>query len=199
MEVQLENLINRIKDEGIRTAEERAEIIVRDAEEKAARIIADARQEADNLIKKGESDAARREASGRESLKQAHRDTLIALRSEITALLDGIVKSEAARALQGDSLADIITSVIKNWKPENSGSFDLILPESDASHLQAALRSALAEKMKQGIEIKPSGDLKAGFRISGKDGEWFYDFTDEELAEVLSARLSGSVVKAMEG
>jgi V/A-type H+-transporting ATPase subunit E len=199
MEVQLEDLIKRIKDEGIRSADEKGEAIIREAEQKASAIIEKARKDASELSRKAEADAARMEATGREALKQAARDTLISLRSEIVGMLDNLLKTETGKALRGESLKDAIVSVVRNWKPDQTGMMNIVIPAAEASALESSLRSALAEEMKKGMEIKPSPELKAGFRISAKNGEWFYDFTDEELSAVLTGHLSASLAKILAG
>jgi V/A-type H+-transporting ATPase subunit E len=47
------------------------------------------------------------------------------------------------------------------------------------------LKSALAKEIKGGLEIRPSKNVKAGFRLAAKDGSGYFDCTDEEIAEML--------------
>jgi len=78
MEIQLQELLERIHSEGIENAKQQAEQIIQKAQSEAAEIIARAKRDAEEM----QAEALRRidamEAASRESLLQASRDTMIA-------------------------------------------------------------------------------------------------------------------------
>jgi V/A-type H+-transporting ATPase subunit E len=48
------------------------------------------------------------------------------------------------------------------------------------------------------VELKADRNLGAGFRIAGKDGSAYYDFSSESVAELLAAYLNprlGEILK----
>lgn len=87
MDVQLKELIEKIKSEGVKTAEEQSAEIIREAEKKAAEIVAKAESDAAAMRERIKNEAAQFEASGKEALRQAGRDLIIATRKSLEKLL----------------------------------------------------------------------------------------------------------------
>jgi V/A-type H+-transporting ATPase subunit E len=190
MDVQLKELIETIKKEGVQSAEEKAAEIVKAAEEKSAQMVDHAQKEAERIIAKAKEEAVRAEQSGRDALKQAGRDLLLNLRRSITKVLDNVIRQDSASALHGKLLEEAIVTLMKSWNGEELGKLNVVLAPNDLSALENSLRSRLADEMKKGVELKANPSSKAGFRIAEKDGNAYYDFTAEGVAEVLSEYLS---------
>ena len=47
------------------------------------------------------------------------------------------------------------------------------------------IRQQLAQELKNGLEIRPSKKVGAGFRLAAKDGSGYFDCSDQEIAEML--------------
>ena len=43
----------------------------------------------------------------------------------------------------------------------------------------------LAQELKNGLELRPSKKVGAGFRLAAKDGSGYFDCSDQEIAEML--------------
>lgn len=190
MDVQLKELIDTIKKEGVQSAEEKAAEIIKAAEQKSVEMIDRAQKEAERILARAKEEAARVELSGKAALKQAGRDLLLNLRASITKIFDSLLRQDVGKSLHGKVLEDVIVSLMKSWDGEDLGKVAVVLPSGDLSALESTLRSRLAEEMKKGLEIKAAPDSKAGFQITEKDGNAYYDFTAEGIAEVLSEYLS---------
>ena len=199
MEVQLEQLIEKIKKDGPENAEKKSEEIISGAEKKAAAVTAKARKEAEDILASAKKDADRIHHTGKEALKQASRDLLIDLRKEITGIFDRIIRDNVGKALSADSLKNILADTIKSWTENPAGDLAVLVSPKQTEELEKGLKTALAEEMKKGLEIRPASDIKAGFRISLKDGSVFYDFSDGELTEMISRYLNPGIRKILEG
>lgn len=189
MEVQLKELIDKIKNDGVSAAESRAAEIIKDAETKSQEIIEKAKREASQIVSKGKEDAARSETSGKEALKQAGRDLVLNLQSQITALFNTILKSEVAGAMDQKMLAETITKLITSWKNDTSG-LQVVLSDKDYQQIEADLKGKLADQIRKGLEIKPSKNIDAGFLVTEKNGSAYFNFSAEGIAEVLSEYLN---------
>ena len=189
MEVQLKELIEKIKTDGVKTAEAKSEQIVKDAEAKAAEIISKAKSDAAQITAKAKEDAARSEVTGKEALKQAGRDLVLNLQTTITDLFNVIVKQEVASAMDEKVLGETIVKLITAWKGDESG-LEILLSEKDLNNVEKNLKSKLAEQIKKGLEVKPSKNLDAGFLVSEKDGSAYHNFSAEGIADVLSDYLN---------
>jgi len=94
MEVQLQDLVEKIKQDGIASAEQQAAGIIAEAEKKAKAIVADAEKEAETLLKKTEVESQRFTNASEAAVKQACRNALIAFREGVTASLAALIKAE---------------------------------------------------------------------------------------------------------
>jgi V/A-type H+-transporting ATPase subunit E len=185
MDVQLKELIETIKSEGVENAEAKAAEIVGEAEKKRNEIIASAEKEASEIRKKAEADAEMMKATADESIRQAGRDLILSLEASITKLLDSVVRQESASALKGEGLEKSILALLSSWN-EESDSIDLLRPGDELERIEKSLLGKLSEKMKGGVSLKPAPGIDAGFRIAEKDGSAYYNFTADGIAEMLS-------------
>jgi len=189
MDVQLKELIERIKSEGIENAEQQARSIIEEAEKRGEKIIADAEKEADSIRGKAEADARKMEYTGRESLKQAGRDLLITLQQRLQVLFSGVIYGETAEQLKGDQLQKVITQLVDHWN-EDIQNLELLIAEEELKKLDKGLRDKLSAQLSKGMEIKPLQGVEAGFKVSYKDGSAYYNFSAEGVAEIISEFLN---------
>jgi V/A-type H+/Na+-transporting ATPase subunit E len=185
MDVQLKELIETIKSEGVENAEAKAKEILSDAESRKNTILKDAEQEAARIREKAEEDAARMKATAEESIRQAGRDLILSLEKSITVILDKVVKREVKGSLKGDNLKSAILTLLSNWK-EDKDSLELLLAKDDLEQVEKQLLSELQKELKSGVTLKPAPDIDAGFLISEKEGNAYYNFSSEGIAEILS-------------
>lgn len=203
MDVQLKELLEKIKEEGVKPAEVQAATLISDSEKKAQQIIVDAQKKAEAIIAQAKSDALKSEHTGREAMKQAGRDLLLALQNKITVLFDSILHLEVQKSMSGTSLEDIIAGLVKKWAENQSTDISILLSPADFDKLQKSLMSKLASEMKKGVELKPSAHVEAGFHIAEKNGAAYYNFSAQGIAELLgeymNVKLSEILKEAVAG
>ena len=117
MEVQVKELIDRIKSEGIKEAEKKAKEIEGEAHKNAQSIIADANKKAQEIVENAKAEAEKFEITGKHALTQAGRDLILTLRSEITAIFDTLIGKEIKESLTTDVLKEVI---LKHLRPPDS-------------------------------------------------------------------------------
>ena len=198
MDVQLQELINKIKSEGVASAEKQAAAIADDAKRKAEAIVSDAEGKAKAIIDAAKQKEEQTVRSGKDALAHAGRDLILNLRSSIISLFDMILEEETGAALSGKALESAVAAIISSWSTEAAGKVDVLLPEKELAALEGSLKKKLAGKLAEGIEIKPAAGLSAGFRISVKDGSAYYDFTPAEIAAVLSQYLNPRLAQTLQ-
>lgn len=194
MEVQIQELLESIKRDGVEAAERKAAELVANAERKAAKIIEDAKKEADKIILEAEHSAVTFEQSGKAALEQAGRDLLISLHKEITNIFDKVLKSDTAKATTGKPLATLIEKVVLASDLETA-SQNVDIPEKESKEVIAQLKKSLAEQMAKGLEIRPVKGLDAGFKLSEKSGTSYYDFSAIEISRMISQFLNPMIAE----
>jgi V/A-type H+-transporting ATPase subunit E len=197
MDTQLQEIITKIHDEGVKGAEERAGQIVEAAEKQAKERIERARAEADEMRKAAEQDAAKTKAAGEAALKQASRDLLLSVKKEIENVFETVQKEAVGEAMSAERMAEMIQTVVTSWASGKGESLDVLVAPGDRDALEAALKGRLTEKLKSGYEVRPVRGINAGFRVGGGDSAAFLDFTDETIAELLAAYLNPRLSELM--
>ena len=199
MSVQLKELLEKIRQEGVREAEREAEQIRTAAEEEAKGILESARREAESELEKRRAEAGRLEAAGREAVRQAGRDLVLSVRGELTKLFERILKEEVGAALDHGTLADAIVSVLDAWGKSSTAEALIEVPEEALDTVRKTVIGRLQKKIAEGAEIQPSPRIKRGFRVSEKEGSAYLDFTDEGISEFLMEYLNPRVAELLKG
>lgn len=198
MDFQLQELIDKIKKDGVSSAEATAAQITADAEKKAASIVEEAQKKSDDMIKNAKSEIARLEKASEDAVTQACRNMLISFRDSLVAELDGIIQSETAKSYSPDLMKTLIPETVKAWsKNADASELSVILSEKDLKSLEDELNAALKTEISKGLEIKPDSTLSAGFRIGVNNGAAFYDYSAESVADLFSAYLNPRVAAIM--
>ncbi|MCC7107588.1 MAG: V-type ATP synthase subunit E, partial [Chloroflexi bacterium] len=128
MELQLQELLDRIKREGVEAARAEAEKIVAQAGERAASLVQEAEREAQGIVARARADAARAEESGKAALVQASRDQLLAFREGVQALLDTLVRAEVRAAYGPEVVAEAIPAVLASLASGGAEDLAVLLP-----------------------------------------------------------------------
>ncbi len=202
MEIQLQDLIEQIKKDGVEAAEAQASSILDNAKAEADRIIANAKAEAEKMIAKAKEENERTVKASEEAIRQAGRNLLISFRESITKELDSVIGEKVADSYSSKTLSELIVKVVETWSRSSDGDISVLLNEKDSADMTASLLSALKERVKNGVTVKTSDDFDGGFRISVDNGRAYYDYSAEAVTEMLSSYLNpkvSSLMKEAEG
>ena len=197
MAEELKGLIEKIQEEGVRTAEEKARAIEAQARKKAEEIIAKAEREAENIAARTEANVSRMEKSSKDSLKQAGRDLIIALRKEINAMLERLIVSQVHKVLASDELSKILQAIVKEYRAGEKEGIVISLRKEDLEKLERNFLSKLKEETKKGITLKAAENIRGGFTISYDSVKSYYDFTDKALAEHIALSLKPKLAEML--
>jgi len=199
MDVQLQELIDKIKRDGVATAETSAQKIVTEAEDKAALIIKEAEAKADSIIKNAKAETERMEKASEDAIEQAGRNLIISFRDGINKEISALVTAESEKAFDKDLLKKLIPETVKSWVSSKSGENDLsvLLPAKDLKNLESSVMAALKSQISKGLVVKGDESLNSGFRIGTKDGRAFYDFSADEVAGLFSSYLNPRTTQLM--
>ena len=198
MEVQLRELIDQIKKEGVEAAEEEAKAILKAADEKAAQIVAEAKAEAEKLLAGAKAESERMTKSGEDAIRQAGRNLLISFRESVTRELKAVIGEKVSAVYSSESLAQLIISTVSNWaKDPDAEDISVILNSADLAKLEETVLSALREKMSKGITLRANDNFDGGFRIAVSDGGAYYDYSSQAVVDMLSNYLSPKVTELL--
>ena len=198
MDVQLQELIDKIKKDGVASAEAEARKIVEASEKRAEEIISEAQNKASEIIKTAKAETARMEKASEEAITQAGRNMLLSFKDSLVKELDGLIQADIAGAESKEVMVKLIPETVKAWaKNSDASELSVLVSEKDLNDLEKSLVAELKDEISKGLEIKPDKTLSAGFRIGVKNGAAYYDYSAESLAEMFAAYLNPKVAALM--
>ena len=194
MEIQLQELIDQIKKDGVEAAETQAEAIINAAKAEAEKIISEAQAQADKITADAKKENEKVVKSGEDAIRQAGRNPLISFRESVSRELKAIVGDNVNTVYSSDALAKLIVNAVECWagKPE-ADNVSVILNSSDLAKLEDSLLAELKAKMTGGITLKSNDNFDGGFRVAVNNGAVYYDYSAEATIEMLSNYLSPKV------
>lgn len=195
MSQQVQELIDKIKTEGVESAQKSADEIIAKARKEAAQIVEGAKRDAQQIVSQGEQQVQKFQESARMAVAQAARDTLLSLRKEIERTLKSIIKEEVKSSLSAEQMGAILEVVVKSAVSQGIIEGDVVidLNASDTKKLKDGVLARLQKQVKQEIRLHSSGDVTQGFSISFDSGKSSFDFTDQSLADYLSSFLNTQI------
>ena len=198
MDVQLQELIDKIKRDGVSSAENEAKEIVSKAEKQAAAILKEAEEKADSIIKNARAETERMEKASEDAITQAGRNLIISFRDGINKELSALVSAETEKVFDKDLLKKLVPETVKAWAANpDAKDVSVLLSAKDLKALETGFKTALKTQISKGLEIKADASLASGFRIGAKDGSAFYDFSADEVAGLFSAYLNPRTTELM--
>ncbi|MCX5704879.1 MAG: V-type ATP synthase subunit E family protein [Candidatus Omnitrophica bacterium] len=195
----IQGLIEKINQEGVLAAEEKARQIIQQAERKADSLIAKAQAQAQSLISGAREENLKEQDKVKALLNQAGRDLLLVARDEINAMLMRLITQEVRHALSPEALSKIISSLIQNLSGKHSGEVAVTLNKEDAQKITEHFLGRLKEETKKQIVLKSSEEIHAGFIISFDSGKSQFDFSDKALAEYIGTYLKPKLRDILQG
>ena len=183
MPEELKAFLEKIQEEGVNAAEDKARSIEEEARVKAENIVKKARKDAEGLIENAKAKVSSMEESGKDALKQAARNTLLSLKEEIKSTLKALITERSREALEPAELKKILTEIIKSYSRSKPEGIEILLSKKDQEELKKSFAARLSSELKKGITLKSADDIEGGFRISYDSGKSWFDFTDKALAE----------------
>lgn len=198
----VQELIDKIKNQGVNEGKKQAEQILKEAHDKASRILTQAKDEADKLLSETRHTLEVERKSSHEAIKTAFRDTEIALRSKVREAFSAHLKRLVSLQLEDKNfIKELVLAIASVKTPEiaQASQVEVLLPsqifgtDEKGTHLSQDGKKRMQHlvlgitdgMLREGIELKSSTDIKGGIkvRLTGKDIE--LDLTDEAFADLL--------------
>lgn len=194
MEIQLQEIIEQIRKDGVEAAEAQAAEILENAKKKAEKIVSDANAEAEKIILNSKIENEKNVKAGEDSIRQAARNLLISFRESVTRELNVIINDKVNAVYSSDNFVDLIIKAVEVWTGNpDADDISVMLNSDDLKKLESSLLSELKAKMLSGVTIKANDNFDGGFRIAVDNGAVYYDYSAAAVTDMLSGYLSPKV------
>lgn len=210
----VEELIERIREQGVAEGRSRAEELYEEARYKADRRLEEARREAEELLQRSREEADQLRAAGEEAVRLAVRDAILRLKSELIERFSERVRHLVALELRDEGLLkQLILEVAGRAAPPAETPIELLLPQ-DVVGLEQLRRhpedvkegtlshfvvTVMRDILREGVEIGERTDTGPGIRISLQNEDLEIDLTDAAVSELLLRHLIPRFRAMMEG
>ncbi len=191
MSDKLQELTEKLYNEGLSKGKEEGKQLLARAREEADRIISDARSQAATIVSDAEKQAEDVKNKTASDLKMASAQCLQATKKDIENLL---VKAIGAAPVEKqmsdpDFLKKIILAVAERFSATESADLALLLPASLKDELEPWVEGELRKKLGSGLKADFTKKVAGGFSIGPKDGGWFVSMTDETFGDLFAEYL----------
>ncbi len=214
----VEELIDRLRNEGVEAGEQQAELIIQQAQKEAEQIKAHAAAEADFIKNNAKMEADALIKAGQDALQLAARDAHLKLRETIMQRFSDEVRRLVGKIMEPEAFMEkLILQVAARVSDQTDlpaqENFILKLPEGvigieelrrnpeDLSEgtLSHFVLSVMANLLRDGIELKTDKQFERGIKIYLKQGDVEVDLTDQAIAAVLLEHLQPRFRALLEG
>ena len=187
MEQKIQELTDKIYQEGVQKGEEKAHQIISDAEAKAAGIIAEARTEAEKIVADAQKRADELKRNTESELRLSGSQALSAIKQQILNLVTARVIEGGTTAALSDpaTIKELVKHIVQNWNAASGEAprLEVLLPVQKQEELKKSFEKSASDLLKKGVNLTFTKNIKAGFRIGPADGTFRISLTDEDFME----------------
>lgn len=201
MQNKLQELTDKLYNEGLSKGREEGEALLAKAKSQAADIVAEAEKKAAEIMTKAEKEAEAYKVKVAGDLKMAASQSVQATRKDIEDLVVfKMTGSATEKALSDEAfLKEVIKAVAEKFNAETAMDLNLVLPETLKSSLEPFVKNELSTILKGQVNASFSKKIAGGFTIGPKDGSYFISLTDETFKELISEYLRPATRKLLFG
>lgn len=203
MQDKLQELTEKLYNEGLSKGKQEGEEILAKARKQAEETIAKANEEAEAIKARAQREAEELKTKVTGDVRMAALQSLTATRQSIeNVIVTQMTDKDIASALESaDYVRKIIETVAKSFNPAGQDPEDiaLVLPESMKKELEPFVTKELAKILKAGVTATFSKKISGGFTIGPKDGGYFISFSEETFKALISEYLRPATRKLLFG
>lgn len=193
MENKLQQLTEKLYNEGLSKGQAQGEAIVAKAKEQAAKIVADAKADAERIGQDARKSAAELKTNTENEVRLASSQAVSALRQQIERMIVSEVVTPKVSAAWSDGkfVKELIVAAVTAFKPQAEEPLKLVVPVAMVKDVEAAV----AEKFNAGVSVTTDARVKVPFRIAPSTGGYYVSFTDADFDTLFRAYLRPRVAE----
>ena len=203
MQNKLQELTDRLYEEGLSKGRQEADALLEKARKEAEDIVAKAREEAEAIRADAEKRAVKIRTMVQGDIKMASTQSIAALKQQVEnmVLTEAVAKPVGAALSDEGFVKDLIKMVVRSFNASNPDGvpLEVILPAAAQKELEQAYRNEIAKDLGQGVEVKNVKGLANGFKIGPKDGGYQLSFTADDFTGLVSEYLRPATKKILVG
>ncbi|MCK5029084.1 MAG: hypothetical protein KAR57_05580 [Bacteroidales bacterium] len=201
MENKLQELTQKLYNEGVGKANAEAEKIMADAKSEAEKLKQDAKKDAQKIITDAEQKSVEIKKNVDAELNLATKQSIRTVKQQITDMIVSKVIDEPVKKAFDDVkfVKEIIESVVKNWNPKGNETIDLsvLLPADLEKEFAKFFTEKSGKELNANLELSFSDSIKGGFKIGPADGSYKISFSDDDFENFFKTYLRPKTIEML--
>ena len=201
MENKLQELTQKLYNEGVEKANAEAEKIIAEAKSEAEKIKQEANQEAKNILANAEQKSADIKKNVDAEISLAAKQTIRSTKQKITDMIVSKVIDQPVKEAFDDQkfVKEIIETVVKNWNAQKNESIDLslLLPADLEKEFSKYFSAKTGKELNANLELSFSDTIKGGFKIGPADGSYKISFSEQDFENFFKSYLRPKTIEML--
>jgi V/A-type H+/Na+-transporting ATPase subunit E len=201
MQTKLQELTEKIYQEGINKAREDAEKLLSSAQSEADNIVAAAKKQAAEILRDAEKQAAETKQNAMNELQLSARQLVSDTRQKVVNLIENKVVEPQVKASFSDLEFNrqVIKTLVENWNPKSDEPVDInvLLPKEKQQEFETFFKNKTTDFLGKGVEVSFTDKIKGGFKIGPKQGGYLISFSDEDFDNLFRGYLRPRLIEML--
>lgn len=193
--MKLEEITNKLYAEGVEKGNQEAQEIIAKAKEEAKQIIEKAKLEALDQLQKAQKKAEELDANTKSELKMFTEQSLNALKTQVTDLVNGKIVEDSVKATTAD--AKFMQGIIAKMAESMVKDGDVVIDAKDAEALKKYFAANAKGLLEKGVTINEVKGLKTDFQLKAAKGGYKLSFGDAEFVAYFKEFLRPQLVELL--
>lgn len=192
MESKIQELTNKLLNEGVEKGKIEAEKIIAAAKDESAKIVANAKTEAADIEAAAKKNADTIKDNTVAELKMYSAQALSALKTEVTNVLTNATVEEVVKKVVADKdfMNQFILKLAEKWGSQQ----DIVITAEDADSLKAVFAKQAKALLDKSVKIEGVHGQKALFTVQPADGSYKVNFGEAEFEDFFKSFLRPQLV-----
>ncbi len=193
MQNKLQELTEKLYNEGLSKGKKEAEDMILKAKREAEEIISKAKEEYNSILERAKKEAADFKVKSENELRMVSRQTLASVKQNIEEIIIAkVIEKPIKESVESkEFLSKIIELAIQSFNTSKGDSITLevLLPEQKKEELDSFLKNSLIKELNAGVEFSYDKKIQNGFKIGPKGDGFHISFTDKDFQGLISQYL----------
>ena len=203
MQDKLQELTDRLYNEGLSKGKQEGEELLQKAHAEAEAIVAQAHAEAERIIAQANREAEELKTKVTADVKMAATQSIAVTKQEIEQMVVTKAAAQGVKAnmTNAEFVKELVMSVVKAFNPQNASpvALDLILPEALKAQMEPFVQSEIAQQFQGEVKVEYSKKMNGGFKVAPREGGYVLQFTDDEFTQLIANYLRPATKKILFG
>ncbi|MBI9054847.1 MAG: hypothetical protein JEY96_13570 [Bacteroidales bacterium] len=201
MENKLQELTQKLYNEGVEKANVEAEKILAEAKSDAEKLKQNAEKDAQKIIADAKQKSAEIKKNVDAELALASKQSIRTVKQQVTDMIVSKVIDEPIKKAFDDVkfVKEIIEAVVKNWNPQKNEAIDLsvLLPADLEKEFAKFFTAKSGQELNANLELSFSDSLKGGFKVGPVDGSYKISFSEEDFENFFKSYLRPKTIEML--